>query len=281
MSTADAKPQGFLGNFANVDQADATELVGRLDTMHALEFFRAYKRETFSLMQLGAQACAADVGCGTGEDARRLAELVGEGGCVVGFDISEAMLNEARGRHGAAKPNLKFTQSAAAALDAPSASFDAVRADRVLTHVPDTAAALREMIRVVKPGGRVVVSEPDMLGCWVNNTHHATSARILQAIAHSCEQPFAARELYHLFQDAGLIDVRLLLRPVALTDPQAADNILRFGAAIGAMVEKGRLSAEEAQLWLADFEERRRTGRFLGGATIFIAVGATRAGKER
>jgi ubiquinone/menaquinone biosynthesis C-methylase UbiE len=268
-----------LGNFANVDQANPAELVGRLDTMHALEFFRSYKSETFSLMQLGAAASAADVGCGTGEDARQMAGLVGKAGLVVGFDISEAMLQEARSRHDTSIPNLQFIQSPADDLKAPAASFDAIRADRVLTHVPDTAAALREMVRVVKPGGRVVVSEPDMLGCWVNNAHHATSTRILQAIAHSCERPFAARELYHHFQDAGLVDVRLMLRSVALTDPQSADNILKFGTAIETMIERGKLSREEAGLWLADFEERRRTGRFLGGATIFIVAGVRPVGE--
>lgn len=278
MSTEDSTSRGFLGNFANVDQTNPADLVGRLDTMHALEFFRAYKRETFSMMQLGAAASAADVGCGTGEDARQMAELVGKAGRVVGFDISEAMLKEARSRHDASMPNLQFIQSSANDLKAPSASFDAIRADRVLTHVPDTMGALREMFRVVKAGGRVVVSEPDMLGCWVNNAHHATSARILQAIAHSCESPFAARDLYHHFQDAGLVDVRLILRSVALTDPQSADNILKFGTAIETMIEKGKLGAEEARLWLADFDERRRTGRFLGGATIFIVAGVKPVG---
>jgi ubiquinone/menaquinone biosynthesis C-methylase UbiE len=279
MSTADSK-SGFLGNFANVDQADPAELVGRLDTMHTLEFFRSYKRETFALMQLGPGGRAADVGCGTGEDARQLADLVGKAGLVVGFDISEAMLSEARTRHGANMPNLQFVQCSAIELKAAAASFDAIRADRVLTHVPDAAGALREMVRVVKPGGRVVVSEPDMLGCWVNNAHHATSARILQAIAHSCAYPFAARELYHHFQDAGLVDVRLILRSVALTDPQSADNILKFGSAIEALVDKGGLDADEARLWLADFEQRRRTGRFLGGATIFIVAGVKSVGKD-
>lgn len=280
MTAADSNSEGFLGNFANVDQADSAELVGRLDTMHALDFFRSYKRETFALMRLGPGDSAADVGCGTGEDARHIADIAGQTGRAVGFDISETMLNEARSRHGAGTPNLQFVQSAADDLKAPSAGFDAIRADRVLTHVPDTAAALREMIRVVKPGGRVVVSEPDMLGCWVNNAHYATSTRILQAIAHSCASPFAARELYHSFQDAGLGEVRLLLRSVALTDPQSADNILRFGAAIETMIEKGKLGAEDARMWLADFEERRQTGRFLGGATIFIVAGVKPVAKN-
>lgn len=280
MPSADPTSQGFLGNFANVDQVNSADFVGRLDTMHALDFFRAYKRETFALMQIGPGDRIADVGCGTGEDARQLAEVVGTSGRVVGFDTSEAMLKEARTRHHTGMPNLQFVRSSADHLKAESASFDAIRADRVLTHVPDVAGALREMVRVVKPGGRVVVSEPDMPGCWMNNAHQAITTRILQAIAHSCAQPFAARDLYHGFQDAGLADVRLILRTVALTDPQSADNILKFGSAIEAMIARGNLSAEEAGLWRAEFEDRRRTGRFLAGATIFIAVGLKPAGAE-
>jgi hypothetical protein len=45
------------------------------------------------------------------------------------------------------------------------------------------------------------------------------------------------------------------------------------------MIERGKLSREEAGLWLADFEERRRTGRFLGGATIFIVAGVRPVGE--
>jgi len=273
MSSTEAKSHGFLGNFANVDQDNPADFVGRLDTMHALEFFRSYKKETFALMQVGSGDRVADVGCGTGDDARSLAGLVGKAGLAVGFDVSEAMLSEAQKRHAASAPNLQFVQCPAENLKANSDSFDAIRADRVLTHVPDTAGALREMVRVVKPGGRVVVSEPDMLGCWVNNDHHAITNRILQAIAYSCERPYAARDLFHHFQDVGLVDVRLILRSVALTDPQSVDNILKFGAAIEAMVGSGKLKTEEASLWFAEFEERRRTRRFLAGATIFIVVG--------
>lgn len=280
MSSADLGNRGFLGNFANVDQSDSSDFVGRLDTMHALEFFRAYKKETIGLMRIGTGNHVADVGCGTGEDARQLAEVVGKSGRAVGFDTSEAMLKEARARHGGNIPNLQFIQSTADNLDAKSGCFDAVRADRVLTHVPDIAAALREMLRVVKPGGRVVVSEPDMLGCWMNNAHHAISGRILQAIAHSCAQPFAARDLYYSFQDAGLTNVRLVLRSVALTDPASADNILKFGAAMEAMIARGKLSTEEAGLWQEEFEERQRTGRFLAGATIFIVVGLKPGGAD-
>jgi ubiquinone/menaquinone biosynthesis C-methylase UbiE len=266
------KSETLLGNFASVDQADTADLVDRLDTMHTLDIFRSYKRETFDLMRLGPGSHAADLGCGTGEDARRMLDIVGPAGGITGFDMSAAMLAEAGARHGDAA-RLRFVSSSADRLDAPDASFDAIRADRVLTHVPDTDAALREMVRVVKPGGRVVVSEPDMPGCWVTNKHHGVSMRVLQVIAESCVQPYLARELYHGFLDAGLTDVTLLLRPLVVYEPEAAANILKFDGAMRSMIGEGQLDPAEAQDWLADFEERRRSGRFMAGVTIFIAAG--------
>lgn len=274
MSRASQAMEGSLGSFAQVDATNAADMVERLDTMHMLEFFRAYKQETFSLMDLTAGARAADIGCGTGEDAVSLADLVGDSGQVVGFDVSEAILVEARQRHAAARSNLDFLAGAADALPVAAESFDAVRADRVLTHVPDVPAALKEMMRVVKPGGHVVISEPDMRGCWVASDHHAITDRIMRAIAMSCRQPSIGRDLYHHFLDAGLADVGLALRSVAIADPLAVEKILKFRATAEALVRDGELTEHEAALWLADFDQRAARNRFLAGVTIFIVNGS-------
>src|SRR6516165_10914524 len=98
MSPASHAAEGSLGSFANVDTADPADLVHRLDAMHMLEFFRAYKHETFGLLGLAPGDRVADVGCGTGDDARNLAAIVGAAGTAVGFDLSDSMLAEARSR---------------------------------------------------------------------------------------------------------------------------------------------------------------------------------------
>src|SRR5690349_13912923 len=165
------RPEGLLGNFAQVDSMNSADFVGRLDAMHMLEFFRTYKQETFALLGLRTGSTAADIGCGTGEDADAMRRLVGQSGSIVGFDLSDAMLAEARHRHYKNEPNIKFIRAPAGELGVAGETFDAVRADRVLTHVQEPAAVVREMVRVLKPGGRIVISEPDMLGCWVTNRH--------------------------------------------------------------------------------------------------------------
>jgi ubiquinone/menaquinone biosynthesis C-methylase UbiE len=270
-SPDDANKQ-LLGGFAHVDDSTSRQFSSRLDAMHALEFFKAYKRQTFALMRIGAGSRVGDIGCGTGEDAKNLSEIVGVHGDATGFDISEAMLREARLRY-ANVHNLAFVLSGADRLDAPTAYFDAVRLDRVLTHVPDIPAVFAELRRIVKPGGRIVISEPDMPGIWQSSRHPQLSAKIFRAIADSCAQPYAARNLYPTFSDTGLIEVELHLHSAAVADPSTAETILNFEATIKVMLAAGTLTTEESALWINEFEEQRRQARFLGGITVFVVAG--------
>jgi len=101
-----------------------------------------------------------DAGCGDGAFACALASRGAE---VTGVDPDRAMLAAARGRAAAAGLRTKFLEGRLERLPFPDASFDAVVAVTVLCFVPDAAAAVREMARVLRPGGRLVIGE---LGRW-------------------------------------------------------------------------------------------------------------------
>ena len=88
-----------------------------------------------------------EVGCGTGLILQRLAGLASR---AVGVDLSPGMLRKARER------GLEVVEGRAESLPFPDASFDGAVSFKVLAHVPDVRAALAEMARVVRPGGRVV-----------------------------------------------------------------------------------------------------------------------------
>lgn len=96
-----------------------------------------------------------DVGCGTGIVARHAARRVGVSGSVAGADINAAMLAVARELTDDLDPPIEFHQAPADALPFPDGSFDAVLSQAVLQFVPEPAAALAELQRVLRPGGRL------------------------------------------------------------------------------------------------------------------------------
>ena len=101
-----------------------------------------------------------DVGCGAGFDSLIAARMVGAEGCVVGVDMTPAMLAKAReGAAEAGSANVTFREGYAEALPVPDGWADVVISNGVLNLVPDKAAALAEMARVLKPGGRAQIAD--------------------------------------------------------------------------------------------------------------------------
>jgi SAM-dependent methyltransferase len=109
-----------------------------------------------------------DIGCGPGSITRGLAERLAPGQ-VVGLDLSPEILIAAR-QDAAARglTNLQYQQGDVYGLSFPDASFDAVFAHQVLQHLRQPGTALREMFRVVRPGGLVGVRDVDWgtAGYW-------------------------------------------------------------------------------------------------------------------
>lgn len=116
-------------------------------------------RRLCSLAQLRAGDRVLDVGCGTGVATRWAARAVAPSGSVLGIDLSAGMIDMAvrAGAPPGASP-LEFRVMDAEALDLPAESFDAVVSLCAVLHFPDVASGLSEMFRVLKPGGRLVVS---------------------------------------------------------------------------------------------------------------------------
>ncbi|HEV2461544.1 MAG TPA: methyltransferase domain-containing protein [Ktedonobacterales bacterium] len=101
-----------------------------------------------------------DVGCGAGFDSLIAAHMVGAEGRVVGVDMTHAMLAKARESAAATgSANVTFREGYAEALPVPDSWADVVISNGVLNLVPDKAAALHEMARVLKPGGRAQIAD--------------------------------------------------------------------------------------------------------------------------
>jgi len=124
-----------------------------------------------------------DVGCGVGLFALWLAEAAGPGGSVIGIEPSAERPEAARALVGHALPagRLDFRQGDATALDFGDASFDWVWCGDVLHHVQETGRAIAEFARVLRPGGRLIVKESQLLTGLFLPGHPALERRLRQA----------------------------------------------------------------------------------------------------
>lgn len=100
-----------------------------------------------------------DLGCGRGAEVVRAAGRVGSAGVAIGVDGNGEMLAVARASATAFLSNACFVKSDLSALDLPDGTVDVVISNCTINHVPDKAAAFREIHRILVPGGRFVVSD--------------------------------------------------------------------------------------------------------------------------
>jgi SAM-dependent methyltransferase len=168
-----------------------------------------------------------DLGSGPGLDALLAASLVGPGGRVIGVDMTPEML--ARARATAARAGVKhvdYREGRLEALPVEDDSVDAVTSNCVINLVPDKAAVFREVARVLRPGGRVVVSDIVL----ERPLPEAVAKDVLAWVG--CVAGAARREDYfRMVEAAGLSDVTVLadtdsLAVLAEVAPEEANAIV-------------------------------------------------------
>lgn len=113
-----------------------------------------YRRTCLRWAGLRPGMRVVDVAVGTGLLAREIVKVTGEHQSVIGVDVSEAMLAIAR-----AKLGIKLVQAAAEALPLPPASADFIAMGYALRHIADLQASLAEALRVLRPGGTLMLLE--------------------------------------------------------------------------------------------------------------------------
>lgn len=170
---------------------------------------------------------ALDVACGTGLVSLRMAEAVGSTGRVVGTDISGEMVEAARraaARRGIG--NATFERADAEEMPFPDASFDAALCALGLMYVPDPVQALREMRRLVRPGGRAAAAVwGARQRCGWAEIFPITDARVASEVCPMFFQLGTKDMLAHAFAAAGFADIRLRRLPVTLHYRSAEDAL--------------------------------------------------------
>lgn len=273
MSSAPGHSTADVSQFAAVDQApDPAAMIEVLGQLKRL--LGRPKAVLLGQLSLEQARAVLDVGCGTGEDVAEMARRMAPGGEATGVDTSEAMIGEARRRHGGLGPGVRFRVGDALALPYPDATFDACRAETVLMHVPDARQAVGEMTRVTRPGGRVGALEVDE-GCAVlDHPDQRLTRTILDAYGDAKACSWIGRQLPRLFRRAGLADVSV--EPFVILGSLELIRAL-LGPTVAGLCEGGVLTAGQAEGWWGALRRQASEGDFLGGAVAFAVAGTRRA----
>lgn len=240
------------------EQPDPHRWIGVLDRIRAEPFYAAYKARVAELLSPHAGGRYLDVGCGTGDDARALASRFRV--AVVGVDVSEAIVAEAR-RRGLAEALV----ADAHALPFPDSSFDGALADRILQHLEDPEAALAELVRVTRPGGRIATADPDYETQIVNLRDHELGRRVRRLRVERIRNGALAHRMVELFAEAGLDEIEVEARTLVVRDPAAVDNVMGLRTWAHGTADAG--------IWERELDEAAARGTFLYAVTFFLTAG--------
>jgi len=204
-----------------------------------------------------------DAGCGPGFYVAKLLERVGPEGSVTGVDGSPQMLGVAAGRC-EGHPNVSFEAGDITALPVEDGSFDRALSVQVLEYVPDTRAALRELHRALRPGGRVLIWDVD----WTTVSWHSPGAtgrteRVLRAWDDHLSHPALPRTLAPAMRAAGFDQVRAEGHAFATADfTDESYGVATMPVIRNYVAGHPDVGPEEAGAWEAEQRELGGRGEF-------------------
>ena len=248
----------------------AASFISYLD--EAKNQFGKLKSASYGLLSLQPNERVIDVGCGTGDDVREMAALVGANGMAVGADKSESMILEARRRARACPLPVQFEVCEAEQLPWESNYFDACRADRLLQHVTDVGGAFSELCRVLKPGGRLVVLDRDWGMVALDSSDEITTRVVLDRANAGIRNGWIGRRLHGLFKTAGLNE-RVQTHCINMSSFDTADMLLDLRVVVEHAIRAGDVSRQVGDAWLGDLLKRDQLGTFFATMTVFVVFG--------
>ncbi len=219
-----------------------------------------------------------DVGCGLGEAALALAQDLGDGGEVVGVDASERMLRVARSNAEGARCRVRFTVGDACSLDEPDDSFDAARCERTLQWLADPAIAVAEMVRVVRPGGRVSLIDTDWSTFAIDVGDDAIAALVRDGMRTERHRPSnVGRRLHDLVGAAGCVPFARTEATQTWTtwDPEASpapSGCFSMESLADDLATSGRLATADRRRFVTTIHDAARRGQFSMRLTMFAVV---------
>lgn len=259
--------------FTQVDKtADRAVFTDYLEMFSRLPFTRAYKKNLLKALDIKSGQTVLDAGCGLGDDCSVYAAKTGPRGKVTAMDLSEHMLSAARSRQPKRK-NMHFVQGDMLALPFAAGTFDRVVTDRTLQHLKESGRAVRELARVLKPGGRMAVYANDWETFVLSHSDRALTRKILNFWCDAMPNGWEARQLPAQLADAGIHDITVLPQTLVSHNFSDIEAIFKIIECAERANSAGLISAAEQQAFIAELRARDRSGGLLCSYTGYIISG--------
>lgn len=214
-----------------------------------------YKEHTFDRMNIKKGHRILDARCGTGADAFLLAEKVGPGGLVVGIDQNEGFIKEAGRRSKELQLPLEFRTGDIYNLPDEDNSYDCTRADRLFHELEMPDVAFRELVRVTRQGGRIVLFDMDWDTLTIDTPGIPLTRHLIHRICDDVPGGWAGRSLFRYFKESGVEDIEITPFTGVWNDFFLADKIFGFSAKVKELEKDGDISETEGGLWLEYLKE--------------------------
>lgn len=258
--------------FLDPDGDETGNLEKCLSAIHNIPFFSACKEESFRLLGIMPGKTLLEAGCGTGEDALALARRVGPGGKVLALDISRRMTYTTRRLGMYHGMPIEAVRMDAGRLAVRDRVVEGARIDRVLQHIPSPHRAIQEIHRVLVPGGRLVVFEPDWETFTLDGGAPELTRCILTFWQNLITNGWIGRSLIRMHKQAGFVEVAVQPRTLILTEFDLADRIFDIRRTADLVVQEGVLPGSDVAAWVRDLEKSDREGLFFCSLTLFLVT---------
>ncbi|MEO3754124.1 methyltransferase domain-containing protein [Streptomyces sp. B6B3] len=239
-----------------------------LDRLAGSGLGRFYKGRMLEELDVLPGQTVLDLGCGPGTDLGPLAEAVTATGAAIGVDHDQAAVEAARERT-AGQDAVAVHLGDLHDLRLADHTADRARTDRVLQHVADPVRALREVHRVLRPGGRLVMGEPDWDTLAIDHPDSDLSRSYTRYVTDEViRNARIGRQLPRLAAEVGFAVPKVVAVTPVFRDVQAADEILGLERTTRRACTAGYFTEEETRRWL----NHLAGGSFLAAMTFYIVV---------
>lgn len=224
----------------------------RLESIYLTPDVVSQRERVMGLLKPQRGERALDIGCGPGLTTQALAEAVGANGDVLGVDIAAPMLAIAR-RRCTAMPQVRFELCDVNALPCADASIDVALASQVYEYVDTVDAALHELARVIKPGGRVALVDTDWESAVWASHDDRRMRRVLDTWNEHIPHPQLPRTLKRRMAQAGFTAVTVTVVPLLNDAYDRQTYSVGMMDMIGSFVAgRNGLSTDDIAAWKAD-----------------------------